>query len=86
MKTLAELRTELALGLFAYHCTDKDLCVYYNWYKIDGEIKQIVMYCYIPLGRDGRLLGEAVGYETLDALIADLPIAVQPVWTTLKPA
>jgi len=78
MKTLAELRTEIELGITVCPTTNRDIRV-----RRIGDSYSITASLSAPDGLPGIL---SQGYKTLDDLIADdiAGIASQPVWSTAQ--
>lgn len=100
MKTLAELQMELELGLMVYHVTNAEMCVWLEEREVHpGLTLRNVFFYFLPdeilhsiSGRErelvmpGRIVPFGIGYETLDALLADWPIVTsEAAWTTKAP-
>lgn len=79
MKTIAELRTEIAMGFIIWHATSAETYVCRSERNDMGTVIPQYMLC-SPPGNPA----EGWGYEKLDDLIADWPIASEPVWGTLE--
>src|SRR6266567_543182 len=99
MKTLAELRTEVEMGLKVYPSTNHDVDVFLveGWYIFARSYKTPVEIeasndCshgeQVHIGRDPDGGGGVIFddcYGSFDALLADWPVsASQPVWSTTK--
>jgi hypothetical protein len=101
VKTLAELRMELELGLIVYHATNAEVYVYYDEREMDdGILIRNFLFYFLPdgilhsisrrelelIGNGSRVVSIGVGYETLDELLTDWPVVTsEPVWTTKAP-
>jgi hypothetical protein len=99
MKTLAELRIEVELGLWVYPSINHDVSVFLaeGWYIFSRSQLTPVEQTFttgerVLIGgdfKDGAHIGGGVifdnAYKTFDALLAGWPsITSQPVWSTAK--
>lgn len=98
-KPLADLRTEIDLGMEVYPSTNHDVSVYrldtgqYVFFRYDprhgGTPRERALqdepHYLVQPGQGERVVVQANGYELFETLLADWPhLSAQPVWSTTR--